>query len=91
MYLIFSLLLSTSSTSTVNDPGGPNQSLTDDETTNVNNYGGFLSYDHLLTERLYVGGRVSGRHDEIAGVDYPEAAPPTVGYCPRSTSSATTS
>ena len=70
----------TSSTSTVNDPGGPNQSLTDDETTNVNNYGGFLSYDHLLTERLYVGGRVSGRHDEIAGVDYRVAATATVGY-----------
>jgi len=70
----------TSTTKSVNDPGGPNQSLSETDTTNVNNYGGFLSYDRLLTDRLYVGGRVSGRHDEIAGVDYRVAATATVGY-----------
>lgn len=70
----------TSTTTSVNDPGGPNQSLNSTDTTNVNNYGGFLSYDHLLTDRLYVGGRVSGRHDGIAGVEYRVAATTTVGY-----------
>ena len=47
----------TSSTSTVNDPGGPNQSLTDNETTNVNNYGGFLS-----GEGVKKGRRIRGRN-----------------------------
>ena len=70
----------TSTTTEVNDAGGPNQSLTETDTTNVNNYGGFLSYNRLLTDRLYVGGRFSGRHDEIAGVDYRIAATATVGY-----------
>ncbi|MFO1458127.1 MAG: DUF481 domain-containing protein [Verrucomicrobiota bacterium] len=70
----------TSTTTTVNDPGGPNQSLSSTDTTNVNNYGGFLSYDRLLTDRLYIGGRFSGRHDEIAGVDYRVAGTATVGY-----------
>lgn len=70
----------TSTTTSVNDPGGPNQSLTETDTTNVNNYGGFLSYDRLLTDRLYVGARISGRHDEIAGVEYRIAPTATIGY-----------
>ncbi|MCW5559442.1 MAG: DUF481 domain-containing protein [Verrucomicrobiae bacterium] len=70
----------TSTTTTVNDPGGPNESLTETDTTNVNNYGGFLSYDRLLTDRLYVGARITGRHDDIAGLDYRIAPTATIGY-----------
>ena len=70
----------TSTLTSVSDPGGPNQSLLKTDTTNVNNYGGFLSYDRLLDQRFYVGGRGSGRHDSIAGVDYRITATSTLGY-----------
>lgn len=70
----------TSTTTEVVNPGAPGQQVQETDNTNVNNYGGFLSYDRLLTERLYLSGRLSGRHDEIAGVEYRIAATASVGY-----------
>jgi putative salt-induced outer membrane protein YdiY len=57
-----------------------NGQLIETDVTNVNNYGAFLQYNYALSERWYVGARVEGRHDEIAGLDYRIAATTSVGY-----------
>lgn len=57
-----------------------NGQLIETETTNVNNFGGFLQYNYLITDRWYVAGRLEGRHDEIAGVDYRIPVTANIGY-----------
>jgi len=41
---------------------------------------GFGQWNHLLSERWYVGLRVDGLSDEIAGIDYRVTISPLVGY-----------
>ncbi len=57
-----------------------NGQLIETDTTNVNNYGGFLQYNYLITDRWYAGARLEGRHDDIAGVNYRIATTANVGY-----------
>lgn len=57
-----------------------NGQLIETDTTNVNNYGGFLQYNYLISDRWYAGGRLDGRHDDIAGVNYRIATTANGGY-----------
>jgi len=57
-----------------------NGQLVETDQTNVNNFGGSLQYNYLLTDRWYVGARGDGRHDEIAGIDYRITATANAGY-----------
>jgi len=50
-----------------------------DETT-VNNFGGFLDYNRLLSDRFYLGIRGDGRQDQIADVDYRFSLNSKAGY-----------
>lgn len=54
--------------------------LIEKDNTTVNNYGGALQYNRLLSERAYLGARVDGRSDEIADLDYRFTATANAGY-----------
>lgn len=56
-------------------PGGPNVTTKTDDYLKA--YG---QYNYLLTDRWYVGVRVTDEHDNIADVDYRVTLSPLVGY-----------
>jgi putative salt-induced outer membrane protein YdiY len=67
---------------TKNNPKDNQPPLGDDDvTTKSDQYvKGFGQWNHLLTERLYVGVRADAIYDEIAGIDYRATLSPLVGY-----------
>jgi putative salt-induced outer membrane protein YdiY len=65
---------------TTKAPNAAGTALIETDTTNVNNYGGFLQYNRLLSERMYVGVKLDGRRDEIADIDYRFALTAHLGY-----------
>ena len=58
----------------------PPATLTKTDNTTVNNFGGALQYNRLLSERFYLGARVDGRRDEIADIDYRFTGTANAGY-----------
>ena len=60
---------------------GPPPTLVDTKSTTTQNYGAGLQYNRLVWEdRGYFLGKVDGRQDKIAGVDYRLSLSPGVGY-----------
>jgi putative salt-induced outer membrane protein YdiY len=60
---------------------GPPPSLVETKSTTTQNYGAGLQYNRLVwQDRGYVLGKVDGREDKIAGVDYRLSLNPGVGY-----------
>ena len=61
--------------------GGYGDSTTDNKyTQNTKFLQGFGQYNYRLTERFYVGLRLDGQYDGIAGVDYRIKITPLAGY-----------
>ncbi len=54
--------------------------LVDNDNTTVNNFGAALQYNRLLSDRFYLSGRVDGRRDEIADIDYRFSGTVGAGY-----------
>ena len=50
------------------------------DTTTDNYIRGAAQWNHLFTERFYVGVRITGEHDEIAAITYRFTATPLAGY-----------
>jgi hypothetical protein len=50
------------------------------DSTTDNYIRGAAQYNHLFTERFYAGLRITGEHDEIAGITYRFTATPLAGY-----------
>ncbi len=77
---IFAGLDAAYGTSTSMAPNAAGTALIDTKTTTVNNFGGGLQYNYLLSDRLYVGLKADYRHDDIADVDYRVALTANLGY-----------
>jgi putative salt-induced outer membrane protein YdiY len=58
----------------------PPATLTKTDNTTVNNFGAALQYNRLISERAYLSGRVDGRRDEIADIDYRFSGTVSAGY-----------
>jgi putative salt-induced outer membrane protein YdiY len=61
--------------STERNPGGPST-----EVKNTDYLKGYGQWNHLLTERFYVGLRLAAEHDDIADLDYRVTISPLAGY-----------
>src|SRR6185436_1731557 len=51
-----------------------------DDTKNTEFVKGYAQYNHLFTERFYVGVRLDALYDGIANLDYRVTLSPLVGY-----------
>lgn len=58
----------------------PPATLTKTDNTTVNNFGGAMQYNRLLSDRFYLGARVDGRRDEIADIEYRFTGTANGGY-----------
>ena len=54
--------------------------LTGQRMTTAQNYGAFLQYNRLVSERWYFLGRGDGRQDKVADINYRVTLSPGVGY-----------
>jgi putative salt-induced outer membrane protein YdiY len=59
---------------------GDDKQSDEERRTTVQNYGAFLQYNRLITDRWYAYLNVSGRQDRIADIDYRFVISPGVGY-----------
>jgi putative salt-induced outer membrane protein len=60
--------------------GENKDTVTDIRTTTAQNYGAFLQYNRLLSDRWYFLGRADGRQDKVADIKYRVTLSPGVGY-----------
>jgi putative salt-induced outer membrane protein YdiY len=62
------------------DNQNPPPATKEDHTTTAQYVKGFGQWNHLITERFYVGLRLDGVYDQVAGIDYRFTVNPLAGY-----------
>lgn len=60
--------------------GANSDPTTRKETTTAQNYGVYVQYNRMLSDRIYLGLRADGRQDRIASIDYRATVAPALGY-----------